>query len=274
MLCDETRLDGEWYEELCFAPRTCKANPTAWYRPNNVGGPTAFGAANDAALDEAADAMDSFENRYERSRLYRGDRYFRGDLDDEDMVELLVALADYPVIDDDRRYREEAERQSSAWEDTYESDFEKAVGKVLGGEIEGYPGLNGGSRELFERAAEKFGYGMEEEADGGWWIDKWDARVAEAARLCVANPSWTELARPTSEVTYHAVGDAGGILGSVTLLVSAPTLLDGDAEAIAVPVGAVPDGCPVAEIAKAELGEAFALVHDTKGRVWTRHGVV
>lgn len=102
----------------------------------------------------------------------------RLDVDDDEIIETLAALEDYPVIDDEALSQLEMDARDEAWSNWVRSDFERALESkewTIDGrqaEITVYDDDNFDLREWFEKMAERVNeYWITEGASSGVYID-------------------------------------------------------------------------------------------------------
>lgn len=98
------------------------------------------------------------------------------DVEDEEILDLLAGLEEYPVADEDHLAHLEIELEDEAWSSWAESDFVRALAREHGGYVEDWDGEK--LRGVFEDARERANEYWVSESGGSQWIDL--GRVAAA----------------------------------------------------------------------------------------------
>lgn len=160
-----------------------KAEPpegTVWYEVQHCGGSDYSGGICNRSNHQSF--LEMFGGRPGVLDSYGGYGtyaiFLRADVDDEEILDCLRGLADYPLIDDEALSALEVQMSNEAWEHWAESDFRQAIEKAL---LEGEYWEASGDviLEVFQAACEKANEYWEVDGEDMWIrVDKVAAKVA------------------------------------------------------------------------------------------------
>lgn len=143
VLADHAAGHPHHFADLCPTPDLLRPIPTnpasVWYTPEYLGGSDYSGGAVCRANYEAVRAIVS-ENSIENVEFIAGNFggysvAIRGDVDHEDIMNVLRSLEDDLVVDDDALYEMESELVEEAWANWAEADFSRELEKLFDFEL-------------------------------------------------------------------------------------------------------------------------------------------
>ena len=149
-----------------------EAKLTDWVEPRFLSGSDYSGGliekANFDAFLEAFGNVDAVLPSYGDHGTFA--IFLRADIDNEDIINCLNHLMDYPCLDETKLYELEAEAQEEAWDDWVECDFVRALERKFHCDID----TTYDSKELkeyFNNEAELVGEYYNNEEGSSMWID-------------------------------------------------------------------------------------------------------